>query len=50
MLDLSVKTVETHKVRICDKFGFRNRADMVLYAVRQGWLAQTDSFAKPVLS
>jgi two-component system, NarL family, response regulator NreC len=45
LLGLSVKTVETHKVRICEKFGFCSRADMVLYAVRQGWLEQTLSFA-----
>jgi DNA-binding NarL/FixJ family response regulator len=37
-LELSVKTVETHKVRICEKLGFRSRADMVQYALRQGWL------------
>ena len=40
-LGLSVKTVETHKVRICEKFDFRGRSDMVQYALRQGWLKQT---------
>jgi DNA-binding NarL/FixJ family response regulator len=50
ILDLSVKTVETHKVRICDKFGFRSRADMVMYAVRQGWLEQTRTFEQPARS
>jgi DNA-binding NarL/FixJ family response regulator len=43
-LGLSVKTVETHKVRICEKNRFRSRADMVQYALRQGWLDQTGSF------
>jgi DNA-binding NarL/FixJ family response regulator len=42
-LGISVKTVETHKVRICGKFDFRSRADMVQYALRQGWLDQTRS-------
>jgi DNA-binding NarL/FixJ family response regulator len=42
-LGLSVKTVETHKVRICDKLGLRSRAEMVQYAVRQGWLNETRS-------
>jgi two-component system, NarL family, response regulator NreC len=40
-LGLSVKTVETHKVRICGKFDFRGRSDMVQYALRHGWLEQT---------
>jgi DNA-binding NarL/FixJ family response regulator len=40
-LGLSVKTVETHKVRICEKLGLRSRAEMVEYAVRQGWMNQT---------
>jgi DNA-binding CsgD family transcriptional regulator len=41
--DLSVKTIETHKVRICQKLGFRSRADIVQYALLQGWLNQTNS-------
>ena len=40
---LSVKTIETHKVRICQKLGFRSRADIVQYALLQGWLNQTSS-------
>jgi DNA-binding NarL/FixJ family response regulator len=40
-LGLSVKTVETHKVRICDKLGLRSRAEMVEYAVRKGWMNET---------
>ena len=37
-LKLSSKTVETYKVRIGEKLGLRSRADMVRYALRQGWL------------
>jgi DNA-binding NarL/FixJ family response regulator len=44
-LGLSVRTVETHKVRICEKLGLRSRADMVRYAIRQGWLDQVRSLA-----
>ncbi len=37
-LRLSVKTVETYKVRIAEKLGLRSRAEMVRYALKQGWL------------
>ncbi|HKW29739.1 MAG TPA: response regulator transcription factor [Verrucomicrobiae bacterium] len=37
-LNLSVKTVETYKVRIGEKLGLRSRTAMVQYALRQGWL------------
>jgi DNA-binding NarL/FixJ family response regulator len=37
-LELSVKTVETYKARSLEKLGLRNRADLVRYALRQGWL------------
>lgn len=37
-LSISVKTVETYKTRILEKLGLRGRADMVLYALRRGWL------------
>ena len=37
-LSLSVKTVETYKVRVAEKLGLRSRTEMVQYALRQGWL------------
>jgi two-component system, NarL family, response regulator NreC len=40
-LALSVKTVETYKVRITEKLGLRSRTEMVQYALRQGWLNDT---------
>jgi DNA-binding NarL/FixJ family response regulator len=43
-LGLSVKTVETYKLRIGEKLGLRSRTEMVQYAVRQGWLNETQPF------
>lgn len=40
-LGLSVKTVETYKVRVSEKMGFHSRTQMVEYALRQGWLNET---------
>jgi DNA-binding NarL/FixJ family response regulator len=40
-LDLSVKTVETHKGNAMHKLGMRNRIDIVRYAMLQGWLDET---------
>jgi DNA-binding NarL/FixJ family response regulator len=37
-LELSVKTVETYRARAMEKLGLRSRADLVRYAVQQGWL------------
>lgn len=37
-LDLSVKTVESHKANAMQKLGMRNRIDIVRYALLQGWL------------
>jgi DNA-binding NarL/FixJ family response regulator len=37
-LDLSVKTVETYRARSMDKLGLKSRAELVRYAVQQGWL------------
>jgi DNA-binding NarL/FixJ family response regulator len=40
-LSLSVKTVETYKVRVGEKLGLRSRTEMVKFAMRQGWLNET---------
>ena len=37
-LALSIKTAETYRARAADKLGLRTRADIVRYAVLQGWL------------
>jgi two-component system response regulator NreC len=37
-LSLSLKTVESYKVRIMRKMGFRSRAELVRFAVKQGLL------------
>ncbi len=37
-LDISVKTVETHKSRALEKLGLRTRADIVRYGVAHHWL------------
>jgi DNA-binding NarL/FixJ family response regulator len=39
-LDVSVKTVETHKARAMDKLGLDSRAAIVAYAIRHGWMAE----------
>lgn len=39
LLFLSVKTVETYKMRIREKLDLRSRADIVRYAQAQGWLS-----------
>jgi DNA-binding NarL/FixJ family response regulator len=43
-LNLSVKTVETYKVRIGEKLSLRSRTEMVQYALRQGWLNEERPF------
>lgn len=37
-LDLSVKTVETYRARGMEKLALKNRAELVRYALQQGWL------------
>jgi DNA-binding NarL/FixJ family response regulator len=37
-LEVSVKTVETHKANSSQKLGLRNRIDIVRYALLRGWL------------
>jgi DNA-binding NarL/FixJ family response regulator len=39
-LNLSVKTIETYKKRLMEKLELHSRADIVRYAVRQGWLQE----------
>jgi DNA-binding NarL/FixJ family response regulator len=38
-LDVSVKTIETYRYRATEKLGLRSRADLVRYAIDQGWLS-----------
>jgi DNA-binding NarL/FixJ family response regulator len=37
-LNISVRTVETYKVRLMTKLDLQNRVDIVRYALMQGWL------------
>jgi DNA-binding NarL/FixJ family response regulator len=46
-LDLSVKTVETYRVRISEKLGLRSRTEIVQYGLRQGWLSEAHPFLRP---
>ncbi|HEX8551268.1 MAG TPA: response regulator transcription factor [Abditibacteriaceae bacterium] len=39
-LHLSVKTIETYKTRFRDKLDLRSRADIVRYALAQGWIGE----------
>ena len=43
-LNISVKTVETYKVRVGEKLGLSSRAEMVRFAAAQGWLSGEHSF------
>lgn len=40
-LNISVKTVETHKTNLMEKLDFKSRSDIVRYALRQGWLSES---------
>jgi DNA-binding NarL/FixJ family response regulator len=40
-LNISIKTVETHKANAMGKLGMKNRIDIVRYAMLQGWLQDT---------
>ncbi len=37
-LNISVKTVETHKTNLMEKLDLNGRSDIVRYALRRGWL------------
>ena len=39
-LNISVKTVETHKAHLMSKLDFRSRTEIVRYALRRGWLKE----------
>ncbi len=40
-LDISTKTVETHKARAMEKLNLASRADVVGYAMEHGWLSSS---------
>jgi two-component system response regulator NreC len=44
-LGLSIKTVQTYRVRIGEKIGLHSRTEIVAYALRQGWLNEVKSSA-----
>ena len=46
-LGLSVKTVETYKGRIGEKLHLRSRTELVQYALRQGWLSESQQPLAP---
>jgi RNA polymerase sigma factor (sigma-70 family) len=39
-LGISTGTVEAHRFRALKKLGLRSRADIVGYALQQGWLSE----------
>jgi DNA-binding NarL/FixJ family response regulator len=39
-LGISVKTVDTYKLRLMEKLDLRSRTDIIRYALRQGWLQE----------
>jgi DNA-binding NarL/FixJ family response regulator len=45
-LQLSVKTIETYRVRVGEKLGLRSRTEIVKYALRQGWLNESCPFVR----
>jgi two-component system, NarL family, response regulator NreC len=45
-LRLSIKTVETYRVRVGEKLGLRSRTEMVQYALRQGWLSESQPLVR----
>ncbi|MBA3242831.1 MAG: response regulator transcription factor [Acidobacteria bacterium] len=40
-LNLSVKTIETHKTNLMEKLDLKGRSDIVRYALRRGWMSET---------
>jgi len=45
-LVLSIKTVETYRVRISEKLGLRSRTELVQFALRQGWLSEAQPLVR----
>lgn len=39
-LNVSIKSVETYRTRICLKLGFHSRTEIVRFALRRGWLKE----------
>lgn len=39
-LDVSIKTVETHKARATEKLSLDSRAEIVAHAIRMGWMTE----------
>ena len=46
-LGLSIKTIETYRMRISEKLSLRSRTEIVQYALRQGWLNEACPFVRP---
>lgn len=42
-LNISMKSIETHKVRACEKLAIRGRPKIVQYALLRGWLQQSSA-------
>ncbi len=43
-IEVSVKTVETHRARAAEKLGLRTRAEIVRHGARHGWLDDLAAF------
>ena len=39
-LEVSVKTVETHRARAMEKLGIDSRSGIVEHAIREGWMVE----------
>lgn len=37
-LDISIKTVDTHRLHLMTKIGLRNNVELCLHAIRAGWI------------
>lgn len=40
-LDVSIKSVETYRLRACEKLGLESRVDIVRFAIDAGWLVKS---------